>query len=76
MTIRLRTIDLKMLRDLRGMRGQVLAIAFVIVAGVATYVSMTSVVDSLQGTLDRYYAQYRFAEGFASVRRAPWIAAM
>ncbi len=69
--MRIRTIDVKMLRDLWGMRGQVTAIAFVIVAGVATYVSMTSVVDSLQGTLNRYYAQYRFGDGFATVRRAP-----
>lgn len=64
-------LDQKMLRDLWGMRGQVLAIAFVIVAGVATYVAMTSVMDALQGSQAAYYSEYRFAEGFASVRRAP-----
>jgi putative ABC transport system permease protein len=69
--VKVRALDRKMMRDLWAMRGQALAIAFVIVAGIATYVSMTSVMESLQGTLDDYYADYRFADGFASVRRAP-----
>jgi putative ABC transport system permease protein len=67
----MRALDRKMLRDLWGMRGQALAIALVIVAGVATYVAMTSVMDTLQRTLATYYREYRFADGFASVRRAP-----
>src|SRR5512146_1389804 len=66
-----RALDRKMLRDLGGMRGQVIAIVLVIVAGVATYVSMTSVMHALQRTLTDYYRDYRFADGFASVRRAP-----
>jgi len=69
--VKLRALDWKLLRDLRGMRGQAIAIVFVMVAGVATYVSMASVYDTLQGTLELYYQEYRFAEGFASVRRAP-----
>jgi len=48
-----------------------LAIALVIVAGVATYVSMQSVKHALEDSLDAYYRDYRFADGFASVRRAP-----
>lgn len=67
----MKTIDIKMLRDLRNMRGQAIAIAFVIIAGVSVYVTMSSVSDTLQGTLDTYYEEYGFAEGFASVRRAP-----
>lgn len=67
----MKSIDRKMLRDLRGMWGQALAIAFVIVSGVATFVAMTATMDSLQRTLDTYYADYRFADAFASVRRAP-----
>ena len=69
--MKLRALDRKMLRDLAGMRGQAIAIAFVIVAGIATYVSMTSVMESLQRTLDDYYADFRFADAFATVRRAP-----
>ena len=69
--VRLRALDRKMLRDLWGMRGQAVAIGFVIVAGVAAYVSMRSVMQSLEHTLAAYYADYRFADGFAAVRRAP-----
>ena len=67
----MKSIDVKMLRDLRGMWGQALAIAFVIVSGVATFVAMTATMDSLQRTLSTYYADYRFGDAFASVRRAP-----
>ena len=67
----MKSLDRKLLRDLRGMRGQVLAIALVIVAGVATYVSMVTVMRALQDSLDAYYRDARFADGFASVRRAP-----
>jgi putative ABC transport system permease protein len=69
--VKLRALDWKLLRDLLGMRGQVVAIVFVMVAGVASYVSMASVYDTLQGSLELYYREYRFADGFASVRRAP-----
>lgn len=67
----MKAIDYKMLRDLRGMQSQALAIAFVIVSGVATFVTMTATMDSLQRTLATYYSDYRFADAFASVRRAP-----
>jgi putative ABC transport system permease protein len=67
----MRALERKMFRDLWAMRGQGLAIIFVILSGVAAYVSMTSVMDALEQTLDTYYAEYRFADGFASVRRAP-----
>jgi putative ABC transport system permease protein len=60
-----------MLRDLWGMRGQALAIAVVIVSGVATFVTMRATMDALQRTLTAYYTEYEFAEVFASVRRAP-----
>lgn len=67
----MKTLDRKMLRDLWKMRGQVLAIVFVILSGVAAYVSMASVMDALYRSLYSYYGNYHFAEGFASVRRAP-----
>jgi putative ABC transport system permease protein len=69
--VKMRALDRKMFRDLAGMRGQAIAIAFVVIAGVTTYVSMRSVSDTLQVTLDRYYEDFRFGDGFASVRRAP-----
>lgn len=67
----MKTLNLKMLRDLMSMRGQIIAIGLVVIAAVSVYVSMTSVGDTLQDTLDRYYAEYAFADGFATVRRAP-----
>src|SRR5512146_520421 len=67
----MRALDRKVVRDLMSMRGQMLAIGLVIVAGVATYVSMQSVKHALEDSLESYYRDYRFADGFASVRRAP-----
>lgn len=67
----MKAIDIKMLRDLKQMRGQAVAIVFVIVAAISVYVTMTSVADMLRQTLVTYYKDYGFADGFASVRRAP-----
>ena len=67
----MRALDLKLLRDLWHMRGQALAIAAVIMGGVATLVMSLSTYDSLVLTRDRFYADYRFAEVFALLKRAP-----
>jgi len=61
----------KLLRDLWGMKGQALAIAMVIVSGVATFVISVSTLDSLRETRAVFYRDYRFAEVFASLKRAP-----
>jgi putative ABC transport system permease protein len=52
------------------MRGQAIAIAFVIASGVATFVMSISTLDSLRLTQTTFYRQYRFAEVFASLKRA------
>jgi putative ABC transport system permease protein len=67
----MRALDRKLFRDLWHMRGQVLAIAAVIMGGVATMVMSLSTYDSLVTTRDRFYGEYRFAEVFASLKRAP-----
>jgi putative ABC transport system permease protein len=64
-------LDRKLLRDLWQMRGQVLAIAAVIMGGVATLVMALSTYDSLLTTRDRFYRDYAFAQVFASLKRAP-----
>ncbi|MBT8148699.1 MAG: FtsX-like permease family protein [Pseudomonadales bacterium] len=61
----------KLLRELWRMRGQVLAIALVIVGGVGVCVMSLSTYDSLKHTRDNYYANYRFADVFADLTRAP-----
>ncbi len=67
----MRALDRKLLRDLWHMRGQVLAIAAVIMGGVATLVMSLSTYDSLVTTRDRFYREYRFADVFANLKRAP-----
>ncbi|MBK9705289.1 MAG: ABC transporter permease [Betaproteobacteria bacterium] len=67
----MRALDRKLLRDLWHLRGQVLAIAAVIMGGVATLVMSLSTYDSLVVTRDRFYAEYRFADVFARLKRAP-----
>nr|WP_207280991.1 ABC transporter permease [Thiocystis violacea] len=53
------------------MRGQVLAIAVVIAGGVATLVMSLATLDSLTLTRAAFYRDYRFADVFASLKRAP-----
>lgn len=67
----MRALDRKLLRDLWGLRGQALAIALVIASGVATFVMSLSTVDALRLTRAEFYRDYRFAEVFASLKRAP-----
>lgn len=68
---RLSALNLKLLRDVWEMKGQALAIAAVIGAGVTMYVTYLSNFDSLQRTRADYYEQQRFGEVFASLTRAP-----
>lgn len=65
------SLDRKLLRDLSQMKGQSLAIALVIAAGVATLVNSQSLLHSLELTRSTFYDRYRFAHVFASVKRAP-----
>lgn len=67
----MKALDRKLFRDLWHMRGQVLAIAAVIMGGVATMVMSLSTYDSLVTTRDRFYSEYRLADVFASLKRAP-----
>jgi len=64
-------LDRKLFRDLWHMRGQVLAIAGVVMGGVATMVMSLSTYDSLVTTRDRFYSEYRLADVFATLKRAP-----
>ena len=67
----MRVLDRKLLRDLRRMWAQALAIALVMASGVATYVLASGAYHSLDETRAAYYLRYRFADVFAQVRRAP-----
>ena len=64
-------LDRKLLRDLWAMKAQAVAIAAVIGAGVTMFVMYLSNFDSLQATRASYYQTARFADVFASLKRAP-----
>ncbi|MFN6925606.1 MAG: ABC transporter permease [Tabrizicola sp.] len=61
----------KVLRDLVRLWAQALAIALVLAAGVATLILGNGAYASLYETRARYYEDYRFADVFADVTRAP-----
>ena len=69
--IRLTALNRKLLRDLWQMKAQALAIAMVVASGVAMFVMYLSTFSSLRATQQSYYEQQRFADVFASLRRAP-----
>lgn len=66
-----RALDVKLWRDLRQLRAQVLTIAIVVAIGVAGFVGMFAVYDSLLSSRDAFYRENRFADVFAGVKRAP-----
>ena len=67
----MRALDRKLLRDLWAVKGQVAAIAFVLGAGIATYVMAASTLASLTGTQARLYQEFRFPDLFSGLKRAP-----
>jgi len=64
-------LDRKLWRDLVNLRGQAFAIAAVMASGFACYLMFLSTLDSLQLSRESYYRDYRFAEIFAPLKRAP-----
>jgi len=64
-------LDRKLLRDVWHLRGQVLAIALVVAAGIVGYCGSLSTYDSLRWLQASYYETSRFAHVFAQGKRAP-----
>ena len=67
----MKALDRKLLRDLRALWSQALTIALVVASGMGGFLTSLSAVDSLAAARDAFYAQGRFADLFASVKRAP-----
>ncbi|MDZ8053727.1 MAG: ABC transporter permease [Aulosira sp. ZfuVER01] len=67
----MKATDIKLLRDLWHSRGQMIAIALVVACGIASFVSMLSAYESLKLSQTTYYQEYRFAQVFAQLKRAP-----
>lgn len=64
-------LNRKLARDLVHLRGQVFALTLVVACGIGTYVTMRAAYQSLVETQQEYYAEYRFADIFTHIKRAP-----
>ena len=53
------------------MRGQVITVALIVAAGIATYVTMRGAYESVEQAQQEFYTRYRFADVFAQMKRAP-----
>jgi putative ABC transport system permease protein len=67
----MRALDRKLLRDLRRLWAQTLAIALVLASGVAVLLLSMAAQRSLYETREAYYERSRFANVFAAATRAP-----
>ena len=66
----MRALNRKLGRDLRQMWSQALTIALVVASGIGGFITSLSAVDSLALARDDFYADARFADLFAAVKRA------
>jgi putative ABC transport system permease protein len=64
-------LDRKLLRDLRRMKGQAVAVSLVMACGLAMLIMSRSLIHSLESTREEYYQAHRFADIFAGLKRAP-----
>ena len=71
MTVKISPLNRKLLRDLWRLKGQGLAIAAVVAAGIALMVAIFGSVAALTLSMNAFYENYRFADVFASLKRAP-----
>ncbi len=67
----MKTLNIKLLRNLWALKSQGSAIALVVACGVATFVMSLAVLDSLRLTRDSVYREQGFADIFADLKRAP-----
>ena len=67
----MRALDAKLLRDLRRIWAQTIAIALVLGCGLMVLVMANGTLRSLSETRATFYERHRFADVFAGVTRAP-----
>ncbi len=67
----MRSLDLKLIRDLRTMKGQMLAISLVMACGLTMLITFRGLIVSLETERDRYYSENRFADVFCDLEQAP-----
>ncbi len=64
-------LNRKLLRDLWNIKGQLVAIIFVMASGISSFVLSFGVIDSLELGRDIYYDRSEFADVWASAKRVP-----
>ncbi len=64
-------LDRKLARDVWSLKTQVVSIALVIACGIGGFIATFSTHESLTRSRERYYDTARFAQVFATVKRAP-----
>jgi putative ABC transport system permease protein len=69
----MQALNRKLLVDLWRLRGQGTAISLVMACGIATFVMSVTTLRSLEATRERYYRDYRFADVFVHLKRAPQV---
>ncbi len=67
----MKALDRKLWRDATRLGGQSCAIAAVMASGIACFIMFMSTLDSLLLSRELYYREYRFADIFAPLKRAP-----
>ena len=67
----MRTLDLKLLRELRRHWVQVTSIALVMACGTMTIMGLRSTLTSIRAARDAYYDAYRLGDVFARLQRTP-----
>lgn len=67
----MRALDLKLIRDVGRMKGQMVAVGLVMACGLAMMIMARSLILSLETTRAAYYERNRFADVFCDLKRAP-----
>lgn len=67
----MRALNVKLLRDLWSMKGQMAAVSLVMACGLMVMIMARGLVMSLETARDEYYASHRLAHVFCDLKRAP-----
>jgi len=67
----MKTLDRKLLRDLKHSKGLILAITCLMAVGVMCFIYMHSAYDNLNLAKEQYYSQCRMADFWIDVKKAP-----
>ncbi|MDV6237773.1 FtsX-like permease family protein [Leptospira ellisii] len=67
----MKTLDRKILRQIKTLKSQGITIALVVAAGVGIFIASRSAYDSLYAARENFYLASSFAQGFCSLKKAP-----